>query len=172
MKSSYIVRATNFLHRIYPYISNVMNNPTRLHVVIDEYNCNYKRAIKVYNGATRCVLATSDYVIKWNYGKRYERFGGCENEVDMYKIACEEGYAYLFAEATATIYAGKFFEIMPRFELIEDKPELYELVNGKEYDWICAHVDDIHDNNYTVIEDYPIIIDYACRSFNSSSSSS
>lgn len=164
MKSSYIDRAIKFLDAILPYIENDMMSLDSVNDGIYEYNMNYHRHVRVCNGASRIVLITSDYVIKWDYSKRGVRnWGGNVQEAEIYKIATEAGYGYLFAELTTIERNGIMFNIMPRFSTERHMRPIYRKLNDKEWRWLNSHVYDIHEGNYTLVKGKPIIFDYACK---------
>ncbi len=162
MKSSYKVRAIRFLDQILPYIQDNLNSLCIIKKKVREYNARHHRNVIVRNGACRIVLLTSDYVIKWDYSDKVKTFGGNVEELEMYEVAKEEGYAYLLAEPTAQIRNNVTFVIMPRFKMSTHDIEFYSLFSSDEYDWLCDHIYDMHDENFVVVDGAPIIIDYAC----------
>lgn len=162
MKSSYIDRAIKFIDSVYPYIKDNMTN-YKLFRIIEDYNKAHKRNIIVCGGAIRFVLVTSDYAIKWDRGENAE-YGNNMAEWEMYSLACREGYDYLLAACTSIIYHGIRFNIMPRYNInIKNKPNYDGLLNYEELDWVNSHIDDLHENNYTVVNGRIVIIDYACK---------
>lgn len=162
MKSSYKVRAIKFLDQILPYIKDNLDSLYFIKKKVQEYNVRYHRNVRVCNGACRIVLVTSDYVIKWDYSNNVKTFGGNIEELKMYEIAKMEGFAYLLAEPMAQIRNNVTFIIMRRFEVVEKDTEIEYYVDEEEYDWLCCHIGDIHDNNFVIVDGAPIIIDYAC----------
>ena len=165
MKSSYVDRAVRFLDMILPYIDGNLFNTCKVRKVIWDYNVGHKRNIQVMWGAVRCALITSDYVIKWDYNlNALENIGGCYKEVEMYKLAKSEGYAYLLAEVTPVFRNGIQFNIMPRYNMEARKPCIENLVDYKEYHWLRKHIDDLHCGNYTIKNGSLVIVDYACYS--------
>ena len=164
MKSSYVERATKFLDMIFPDIEEYMMSPEEVANIIECYNMAHHRCVRVCHGATRIALITSDYVIKWDYNKRgVSSWGGNRQEAEVYKIAEEAGYSYLFAELTSVWRNGILFNIMPRFNTGRHRRPISEKVSDKEWCWLNSHVWDIHEGNYTLIKGKPIIFDYACK---------
>ncbi len=165
MKTSYIVRAKKFINTIFPYIYSCHNSVAMVRRIIDNYNMDHRRNIIVCHGATRIVLVTSDYVIKWDYDEyNVNKYGGCAREYDVYSLACNEGYEYLLAECTSIEKEDMIFNIMPRYNMREDeyKPYFEEVLNDDECKWLEENIGDLHDNNYTIVNGTIIIIDYAC----------
>lgn len=171
MKSNYVSRAIKFLDSILPYIQNDLTDVMRVKTIVERYNYVHKRKVLVRSGATRCVLITSDYVIKWDYGRNIKVFGGCIDEAENYEIACQDGFEYLLAETTSIMRFGRSFNIMPRYKISDDiekeegKPWIYDMITYEEREWLYNHIGDIHEMNYVVVHGRPIIIDYACRPF-------
>lgn len=169
MKSNYVGRAIKFLDMILPHIQNDLENINRIGIIINAFNRDHKRRILFRRGATRCVLITSDYVIKWDYGRSIKTFGGCIDEAENYEIACEDGFEYLLAETTSITRLGRVFNIMPRYDISdsiekeEEKPWIYDMITYDEREWLDDHIGDIHEMNYVVVRGRPIIIDYACK---------
>lgn len=165
MKSSYVDRAIKFLDMIFPCIEENLFNTYKVRRAIQAYNIAHKRNIQVMNGAVRCALITSDYVIKWDYNlNALENIGGCYKEVEMYKLAKSEGYAYLLAEVTPVFRNGIQFNIMPRYNMETRKPDIEDLVDYEEYYWLRRHINDLHGGNYTIKNGSLVIVDYACYS--------
>ena len=164
MKSSYKVRAEHFINTIFPYLEGNFYNLYLVKRAVRDYNARYKRNVIVCNGSSRCVLVTSDYVVKWVYNETMaEAIGGNEEELATYKLACEEGYDYLLAECSSVVKNGIQFNIMPRLNMyIHNKPDIFSLLSGDEMCWIADHIEDIHNENYTIVDGAPIIVDYAC----------
>ena len=160
MKNNYEVRAMKFITLIAPYIAGCVDKWDYFYAVA-RFNHDYKRNVKVCNGATRIALITSDYVIKFNYGKRVRDYGGCRDEMRMYKRAEKDGYAYLFAKITAKIYNHKTYYIMPKISYI-GRGGMWKHLSCDEYDYICDNLYDMHEYNYGYKNGKPVIIDYAC----------
>lgn len=165
MKNDYTVRAMKFIAAIAPYIGGCRETWDYRRAVA-AFNSDYHRNVKVKSGATRVALITSDYVIKFNYGNRVRDFGGCGNEVRLYKQAEKDGYAYLLAKITAKIYDHKTYYIMPLVRGIgkHEDTDVWGFLKFDERDWLHAHgVFDLHEYNYGFKNGYPVIIDYAAQ---------
>lgn len=165
MKNDYIVRAMKFIAAIAPYIENCRDK-WDYHRAVTMFNSDYNRNVKVASGATRIALITSDYVIKFNYGDKVCYFGGCRDEVRLYKQAERDGYEYLLAKITAKIYNHKTYYIMPLVRGIGkyEDTDVWTFLKYDECDWLHAHgVFDLHEYNYGFKNGYPVIIDYAAQ---------
>ena len=165
MKNDYAVRAMKFIAAIAPYIEGCCETWDYRRAVA-KFNSNYHRNVKVASGVTRVALITSDYVIKFNYGNRLRDFGGCGNEVRLYKQAEKDGYAYLLAKITAKVYDYKTYYIMPLIRGIGkyEETDVWTFLKPDECDWLHAHgVFDLHEYNYGFKNGYPVIIDYAAQ---------
>jgi hypothetical protein len=166
MKSNYIVRATHFLHVIYPYLEGNCESPWGCRQAVREYCVKKTRKVFVYSGVSRIAIVTSDYAIKFDYDEHeVRRVGGCESEVNFYQFAKKAGYAHLFAEITPIEYMGRKFYIMPRIENIRRVEDSYadEFFDGAEKAFLESYVDDLHDGNYGWFNRTPVIFDYACN---------
>lgn len=167
MKNDYIVRAMKFIAAIAPYIEGCGDKWSYVRAV-NRFNHDHHRNVKVASGATRVAIITSDYVIKLNHdnGWRLRQFGGCRNEVRLYKQAEQDGYEYLFAKITAKIYNHKTYYIMPRINGIEkyEYTDVWKFLTPDERDWLHSHgVFDMHEGNYGFKNGRPVIIDYAAQ---------
>lgn len=165
MKNDYIVRAMKFIAAIAPYIEGCCDKWDYFRAV-ERFNHDHHRNVKVSNGATRVALITADYVIKFNYGDRTRLFGGCRDEVRLYKQAEKDGYEYLFAKITAKVYNHKTYYIMPLVRGIGkyEDTEVTDFLRFDEVCWIRDHrLFDLHEYNYGFKNGRPIIIDYAAQ---------
>ena len=168
MKSNYIIRAIAFIHAIQPYLRRYR----RVEVAVREFNTQHHRAVKFAHGAVRNALITSDYVIKWDYDAANRRlFGGCREEMKLYKRAKQDGYAYLFAEITEYEYHGRKFYIMPRVKIAEDLG-LWDIDNEldddeRNYLYDELNLGDLHSENWGMKNGCVVIIDYACAGYKS-----
>ena len=148
---SYEERAIDFLKRIYPVIHDTMDRPWRLERIIEEYNEQNRRDIHVYYGSARATLVTSDYVIKWEYDKDQADFvGGFDNEFNLYYLAEQDGFAYLFAKLTPFEYRDTFFCIMPRVRGAKSSNgTAWKHLTDEEKNWCKYHcLSDLHSGNY------------------------
>lgn len=167
MKNSRLARAMHFVNQIASFITDWDNDITLAREVAF-FNRSRSRKVIYTHGMTRHCLITSDYVVKWNKmdeASEYwvNTFGGVRSEINFYKIACESGYGYLFAEAEGFIVNDIEFEVMPRIDYLGmDKcKELEEVLTDDEYYYVIEHVKDVHDENFGFLHGQPIIIDYA-----------
>ena len=161
---SYIERATDFIHEVYPLIRNNLDNPWGLKKIMSEFNHKNSRDVKVANGSARVALISSDYVVKWDYDlDNVDEIGGCENEVELYDIAEREGFAYLFAKITRITCKDHYFYVMPRIHGIGRTEErAWQYMTREEKAW-CErhHLTDLHDENYGWENHHIVIVDYA-----------
>ena len=111
---SYEERAKDFIKEIFPVIADV-NTPWSVRDKIATFNYQNHRNVIVGNGLSRIALITSDYVVKWDYDEdEVNIIGGCEDEIELYALAKEDGFEYLFAKITRYQYNDRTFYIMPR----------------------------------------------------------
>lgn len=129
---------------------------------VDKFNTMYHRKVEVFHGATRIVLVTSDYVVKFDFGMAVYDYGGCEDEVNMYNVALGAGYAHLFAPITRIVVHGYKFYVMPRVHGVGHIYEPWNNIDWDDWVWLNDHVGDLHNNNWGILHNTPIVIDYAC----------
>ena len=169
MKSDYRIRAQKFLKAIYPLIEDYLYSPYTLRDVLLRYAYEHNRNITVLHGATRCAIITSDYVIKWDYADEdiLADLGGVEVESEIYENACTDGYGYLFAETMLVTYCNTTFSIMPRIRNIGARAHkmknIWDMLTHDEWHYVENVVDDLHSENWGIMHNHPVIIDYACR---------
>lgn len=162
MKNSYDIRAKKFIRMIDPYIGNA-DSIGFIKVGVSLFNTKYHRAVQFTSGYTRCVLITSDYVIKIDY-RTDSQFGNCETELNMYERAIKDGFSYLFAKIERYTYNNHDYYIMPRIKGIDKyEDDVYEYLNCEENNYLYEMVEDLHSGNYGWKNGYPVIIDYACN---------
>ena len=167
MKSDYRVRAMRFLYSIYPYISNHLESLFDLEQAVNAFNRDHSRKVEFCNGSARAALITSDYVVKWDYhDKNAADIGGCEKEWEVYCFAQKAGMEHLLAECTLIEYKGKIFEIMPRIWCIGRESHAYrieDMLSNIEEEWLrdVGLMYDLHDWNWGIMRNKPVIIDYA-----------
>ena len=145
-----------------------MEEPYAVKCAMDTFNKTYHRNILVRNGSARIAIITSDYVIKFDYDyENVEEIGGCEQEMELYKLAVEDGIDYLFAKTERYDYNGHSFYIMPRIYGIGKRrykkyhPADYYMTS-KEKEWCDSHkLVDLHSNNYGFRKGKICIVDYA-----------
>lgn len=165
MKSDYRVRATRFLHSIFPYIENDLTDISEIEECVKNYNRDHNRKVEVMNGSARIVLLTSDYVIKWDYDEENAKgIGGCWDEYNAYMRAKQEGFDYLLAETTLIIINNILFSIMPRIKDIGYSYHhggIQEYLTCEEFKWLNTFDKDIHHYNWGIRNGKACIIDYA-----------
>lgn len=134
---------------------------------------NYDNSITVNYGMTRVVLVGDDFVIKINKPKcdRWRMFGNSQDEVRMYKKACEDGYGWLFCPIRAMIIEHHTYYVMQKVDSVaEDEgyensidEEFYEVLGEEAVDYLNENVFDVHSQNFGFIHGQPIIFDYAAN---------
>lgn len=162
---SYIERAKDFIEQVYPYISECYN-PWDMRNLIKNFNKTFDRKVIVSNGLSRIALITSDYVVKFDYDlDEVDNIGGCNNEVELYKTAKREGFAYMFAEITPYFYHNRMFYIMPRIRGIGSGRMYAENYMDYPERHFCEryHITDLHSNNYGFRNNKICLVDYACH---------
>lgn len=168
MMTSYEERAKKFIALFNPYIKECKS----LHQfknAVASFNADHHRHVKMASGSTRIAFITSDYVIKINYhGWGEGKFGGCADEVKMYRVAEEQGYAHLLAKITP--YRGncnRTFYIMPKIDHIKDDADdaEYYMQNKTEKKWLRENIGDRHCLNYGWKDGHIVMIDYAYNIF-------
>lgn len=159
---SYEERAKDFIKEIFPFIQD-FESPFTTRKDIRTFNARFTRNVKVACGCARIALITSDYVVKWDYDDyEVESVGGSENEIALYAIAEQEGFAYLFAKITRYEYEGRKFYIMPRVRGInEDNGRAWQYMTEAECKWCQDHyLTDLHCGNYGLTKRGVVIVDY------------
>ena len=166
-KNNYEVRAQKFIQKVFPYIEEDMFNPYSVEKAIDKFNEDFHRSVKVHYGDARIAIITSDYVVKFDYdSESIEEIGGCEQEIELYEQAVEDGFDYLFAKTSRYDYEGYSFYIMPKINGIGQYKNIYHhadyYMTYEEKDWCDAHnLTDLHCNNYGFRKGKVCIVDYA-----------
>ena len=165
MKSDYITRAKRLIQQLYNYIEDCKIGKDYLKA-INNFNQHKSRHIQITSGMTRRVFICSDYVIKIDMP--HSDFGTCEDEYEQYQQALDDGYEYLFAPITRFKYKDRLFYIMPRvrtlgYQLPNHDIEYY--LTWDDWDYLIHHVDDIHDGNWGILHNQPVVFDYACRNY-------
>lgn len=167
MKSNYIVRAQKFMETFYPYMRKY-----NIEDAVAHFNEDKHRAVQFRCGAVRRVLVTSDYVVKWDYDKRNSKtFGGCRDEYNKYQKVKDDYYGYLFAEITPIKVSNRIFYVMPRVKSLGyDCDEwITDVLNETELAYVNSITGDVHDENWGYLHGRPVIIDYACGTFDAAS---
>lgn len=172
---TYEERAKDFVKMIFPLIDDCQDVWDYKEAVA-MFNRVYTRKVRCMNGIARVAFISSDYVVKLEYDEyEVESVGGGENEIEVYNIAKREGFAYLFAKISRYEYKGKCFYIMPRIYGIGKHRYCHadEFMTDEENDFCDKlHISDLHYNNYGFRNGHVCIVDYACKDYISSSSSS
>lgn len=164
--SSYEVRAIKFIKQVFDYIENCKSVGDYWRA-IDQFNIENRRAVRVSNGMTRVALMTSDYVVKIDYSKDVERFGGGAEECRFYEMASREGMAYLFAKIKPYCYKNRIFYIMPHVQGVgRTGADADHYMNEDEKDWCWEHdLYDLHCQNYGWKDGHVVIIDYGANEY-------
>ena len=130
------------------------NLRTTVEIEMEEYNEKYGYRTKLTSGAYRfCLIAEDcDYVLKFSWDFEGEE-DGCDTEVDIYKEACERGFAEFFAKPYKIGPIENDFLTTCDFFLME-KAE----VNTSRIAESCS---DLHYNKlYTTLKDREKNLDY------------
>lgn len=164
--TSYVERAKKFIARIYPYLKDATCTEEVIDIVT-YYNWHMKTHVECKWGATRIVLISNDYVIKFDRfdcNQSDREFGDCASEYEAYQFVKHAGYDYLFAPITEYYYKfGWIFYIMPHiYNVNATSGYAYTHVNKKEYYFLREHFNDLHEANYGWKDGHIVIIDYAC----------
>ena len=161
MRNNYEVRAQKFIQQIAPYLDGLDEHEDR-ETAVACFNDSHHRKVIYAHGMTRYALITSDYVVKVDY--KETRWGNCEDEMFMYKLAERAGYAYLFAKISRYRFNGVNFYIMPRINGIgKTWSDAEEYLTEEEFDWVYDHVRDLHNENYGWKNGHIVIVDYAAQ---------
>lgn len=167
MKSSYETRAQRFVEQFFGSIIEIisMMNSDDFEFYTSHFNHHHNRKVVFKFGQARYAFITSDYVIKIDYSSLGVLcYGGCENEMQLYSVAVRDGYEYLFAKISCYNYKGINFYIMPRVngKTCDIEENAYDYMTEEEQDWCVKNgLSDLHCNNFKLVNDEPIIFDYA-----------
>lgn len=165
MRNTYEIRAEKFIHMIFDYICNC-DSVKEYKYAVKRFNYDHHRKVRMAHGLTRVAFITSDYVVKVDCGTCFhlDTFGGCANEVEIYKQAEEAGFEYLLAKPTMVEYQGMNFCIMPRISGIgRTEYDADEYLTGAEWNWVVSRIFDMHNGNYGWKDGHPVLIDYAAN---------
>ena len=164
---NYEERAKDFVKMIFPLIEDCQD-VWDYRDAVAMFNRVYTRKVRCSNGIARVAFISSDYVVKVEYDS-YEvaSVGGGENEMRMYAIAEQEGFAYLLAKVSRFNYMDRTFYIMPRIHGIgKHGSNANEFMTDEENDFCDRHnIGDLHCNNYGFRNGHVCIVDYACNDF-------
>lgn len=170
MKTNYEIRAQKLIEKFFPYFSECVGHGeitiNKVRKAVARFNGSHRAYnVQVENGSSRIVLLCSDYVIKMDYdGTPY---GGCEDEVAIYKKACAYGVEDAFARISRFSMEGYDFYIMPKVRIAASFgygrfPLLEDVLNEEENDFINSFVADTHEYNYGKFHGRWVMVDYAC----------
>ena len=165
MRSDYITRAKKFIPTI-DVILSYNHRTWDIEEDIEMFNQEKKRKVIFSHGLTRYAFITSDYVIKVDYSPdAIENFGGCEDEIEIYAQAEQDGMEHLFAKITRYDYNGTSYYIMPRLYGIGRKEDdAYDWMTEDELEWVQEHgICDLHNLNYGWRKGHVCIIDYGAH---------
>lgn len=163
MKNSYIERAKKFISQVYPYIKDWKTLPD-VERAIENFNNDKHRKVQVDSGCTRCVLITSDYVVKFDFEVN-SYWGNCHEELNAWRLIQE---AYLdkvefFAPIELFQYEEMDFYLMPYIRGVGNS-RTWSLLNTcyeDVYLWFCRNMKDVHEFNFGIKNNIPVCIDYA-----------
>lgn len=160
---SYLERAQELIKSLYPFIEG-LEDPDDYRWAVSTYNAMKHAEVIFRNGISRVVFINDDYAIKCDYGT-VTSCGNCESEMKMYHTAVEEGFAHLLVKIDCFEYQHMKFYIMPRAYDIGRYKDWDTYWSDTEIDWINQHIDDLHAENYGMLGDNLVVIDYACPPF-------
>lgn len=163
---NYEERAKDFVKMLFPLIDDC-ETVWEFRSAVEMFNRIYGRNVKCNNGIARVAFITSDYVVKMDYDEdEVESVGGGDNEIALYEIAEQEGFAYLFAKVTLFEYEERRFYIMPRIRGINSHSFNYAetYMTEAERQFCTKHrLSDLHCNNYGFRNGHVCLFDYACN---------
>lgn len=165
MKSSYQSRALKTWGLLMPYLKNCRTVDRYANAVkkFNEEHHNYN--IKFTHGATRVCFICADYVIKRDYGNGKRDWGGCEDELNRYEEARQDGYDYLLCPIEEIAHNAY---VMPRaktehsFWSAKYLSRFNRNLTRDERAYIYDNIHDIHSNNVGLYKGRVVVIDYAC----------
>jgi len=161
---TYEERAMDFIKELYEVKgkNTFKKNYGVRHIVAEYLSLHPRRRVKVEEGAARTAIITSDYVIKIDTGCP-DTYGGCEQEMEFYDYACDNGMEHLLAKPTRFKYKRMNFYIYPRASVLASMKHSRRWYNELTYneqsfvDEIC----DLHAGNIGFLHGRLCIIDYA-----------
>lgn len=171
MRTNYEIRAQKLIEKFFPYFSENIGcgiiTVAKVRKAVARFNESHRSYnVQVENGSSRIVLLCSDYAIKMDYDGT--PFGGCEDEIAIYKKACEYGVEDAFAPISRFSIEGYDFYIMPKVKIAADFgyghfPCLERVLSEEEIDFIDSFVTDTHEYNYGKYHGRWVMVDYACE---------
>ena len=167
MKFEYLENAMRFLNEFSDFIYNWYDEDNIINA-IDDIGWHKGYHVSFNYGCTRYVLVGKDFAIKWDYdADSVEELGGCESEYEIYNEVKNTSYSYLFAPITKVEVNNHYFYIMPRIDNIGPVAHhfktLDEFLTYDEKRFLYNKISDLHDNNWGIKNNKPVIIDYAMR---------
>lgn len=166
-KTAYTERAKKFISQIYPYIKD-FQCLTDIESMIEDFNKDKHRKVQMNYGSSRCVLITSDYVVKFDYEDN-PYWGNCPEELKAWNLIQEEypDKVQFFAPIELYLYEGMDFYIMPYIRGVGSSRTEYLLNNYDENSrqWLYSVVSDFHSLNFGNKNNTPVCIDYASFCF-------
>lgn len=146
-------------------------------VPILEKTMGFGSAVRAYNygkikahqvsmncGATRVAILGSDFVVKFDYGDRFNirEFGGCATEYRFYRstLAHDKSYLPCLMEMSKIKVYNHYYYIMPKATRVGNTS--YRRFSAEERRWLNNRVWDLHKGNLGVFNGRAVVIDYAC----------
>lgn len=171
IKNNYEVRAQKFIEQICPYLEEygVFSVKTGLFASVSEalyaFNTEKKRKVRWFHGSTRIVLATSDYVVKFDYIED-SWYGNSETELSNWEnVYSQCDYADHFAPISKYTCEGYNFYIMPRIRNVGRFAEDELNIDEDFRDWAYDNIGDIHDEQFGKVKGKIVFVDYADTHF-------
>ena len=161
---TYVERAEDFIKELLEYKGkNTFKKEYGIRRTVCEYRTVHpRRRIEVSSGAARTAIITSDYVIKIDTGM-IENYGGCEQEMEFYDYACDNGMEHLLAKPTLFKYKRINFYIYPRARVqtsMKHSRNWYSELTYDEQSFV-DEIYDLHAGNIGFLHGRLCIIDYA-----------
>lgn len=167
MRNNYVERAEKFMRS---FVRNYGHPSTKKEALgmVNRYNIAHKRTHLAFAyGISRFAIVLSDYVIKWDYdADSVATWGGCEEEMKLYKKASKIGLHYVLAPITRIKVYGRFYYIMPRCTRTTYMDKHHDLTYylGEDIMWGLynqLNLTDLHDANWGFLHGQATIFDYA-----------
>lgn len=161
---TYEERAMDFIKELYKVKGkNTFEKNYGVRRIVAEYlSLHPRRRVKVEEGAARTAIITSDYVIKIDTGCT-DTYGGCEEEMEFYDYACDNGMEHLLAKPTRFCYKRMVFYIYPRasvYASMKHSRRWYDELTYNEQSFV-DEICDLHAGNIGFLHGRLCIIDYA-----------
>ena len=161
---TYEERAMDFIKELYEVKGkNTVKKKYGVRRIVAEYlYLHTRRRVKVEEGAARTAIITSDYVIKIDTGYP-DTYGGCEQEMEFYDYACDNGMEHLLAKPTRFCYKRMVFYIYPRASVYASMKHSRRWYGELTYDEqsFVDEICDLHAGNIGFLHGRLCIIDYA-----------